>query len=170
MLRSPVVASLAGWLAILEFPELATPDSSMQPTTTLARLARSLQRHRLLKEAPLSFISQRTVCITPSGVLLPNVHQTRPQPHIAPNTVLFMLYQVYMRALLTLCLLLEYSQAVSSDPEFPDQVYMAAVEKRFRDAGIVVPSILNDAYPHGYFVPGSGEGAVDIYGHDGYPL
>ncbi|THZ30687.1 putative beta-galactosidase [Aureobasidium pullulans] len=87
-----------------------------------------------------------------------------------PENVLFMLYQVYMRALLILCLLLEYSQAVSSDPEFPDQVYMAAVEKRFRDAGIVVPSILNDAYPHGFFVPGSGEGAVDIYGHDGYPL
>ncbi|THX48122.1 putative beta-galactosidase, partial [Aureobasidium pullulans] len=64
----------------------------------------------------------------------------------------------------------EYSQAVSSDPEFPDQVYMAAVEKRFRDAGIVVPSILNDAYPHGFFSPGSGVGAVDIYGHDGYPL
>jgi hypothetical protein len=45
---------------------------------------------------------------------------------------------------------------------------MAAVEKRFRDAGIVVPSILNDAYPHGYFAPGTGSGAVDIYGHDGY--
>jgi hypothetical protein len=44
------------------------------------------------------------------------------------------------------------------------QVYMAAVEKKFRDAGIVVPSILNDAYPHGYFAPGTGPGAVDIYG------
>ncbi|KEQ73527.1 putative beta-galactosidase [Aureobasidium namibiae CBS 147.97] len=64
----------------------------------------------------------------------------------------------------------EYSQAVSSDPEFPDQVYMAAVEKKFRDAGIIVPSILNDAYPHGYFAPGTGPGAVDIYGHDSYPL
>ena len=95
----------------------------------------------------------------------------------------------------------EYSQAVSSDPEFPDQVgllsplslilfdvvagqgcyvlsglalanvsqvYMAAVEKKFRDAGIIVPSILNDAYPHGYFAPGTGPGAVDIYGHDAY--
>ncbi|CAD0109214.1 unnamed protein product [Aureobasidium uvarum] len=60
----------------------------------------------------------------------------------------------------------EYSQAVSSDPEFPDQ----AVEQKFRDAGIVVPSILNDAFPHGYFAPGTGVGAVDIYGYDGYPL
>jgi hypothetical protein len=48
------------------------------------------------------------------------------------------------------------------------QVYMAAVEKKFRDAGIVVPSILNDAYPHGYFAPGTGPGAVDVYGFDGY--
>ena len=48
------------------------------------------------------------------------------------------------------------------------QVYMAAVEQKFRDAGIVVPSISNDAYPHGYFAPGTGSGAVQIYGHDGY--
>lgn len=45
---------------------------------------------------------------------------------------------------------------------------MAAVEQKFRDAGIVVPSILNDAYPHGYFAPGTGPGAVNIYGFDGY--
>ncbi|KER00795.1 glycoside hydrolase family 35 protein [Aureobasidium subglaciale EXF-2481] len=70
----------------------------------------------------------------------------------------------------------EYSQAVPSDPEFPDPVYFGAVEQKFRDAGIVVPSISNDAYPHGYFAPGQAA-AVDIYGHDamliflqGYPL
>lgn len=46
---------------------------------------------------------------------------------------------------------------------------MAAVEQKFRDAGIVVPSILNDAYPHGYFSPlHPGPGTVDIYGFDGY--
>lgn len=46
---------------------------------------------------------------------------------------------------------------------------MAAVEQKFRDAGIVVPSILNDAYPHGYFSPlHPGPGTVDIYGYDGY--
>ncbi|KAH0134918.1 putative beta-galactosidase, partial [Aureobasidium melanogenum] len=65
----------------------------------------------------------------------------------------------------------EYSQAVPSDTDFPDGVYMAAVEQKFRDAGIVVPSILNDAYPHGYFSPlHPGPGTVDIYGYDGYPL
>ena len=34
----------------------------------------------------------------------------------------------------------------------------------------MVPFVSNDAYPHGYFAPGTGLGAVDIYGHDGYPL
>lgn len=63
----------------------------------------------------------------------------------------------------------EYSTA---DPpvKFPDTSYMAAVEKQTRDAGIVVPFISNDNAPHGYFTPGSGQGEVDIYGYDGYPL
>jgi len=62
----------------------------------------------------------------------------------------------------------EYSQAVKGI-EFPNPTYFGYVEKQLRDAGIVVPFISNDAYPHGYFAPGQ-PSAVDIYGHDGYPL
>lgn len=62
----------------------------------------------------------------------------------------------------------EYSQAVPG-VEFPNPTYMEFVENQAREAGIVLPFILNDAYPHGYFTPGT-PGGVDIYGHDGYPL
>ncbi|KAK5007345.1 hypothetical protein LTR28_005405, partial [Elasticomyces elasticus] len=62
----------------------------------------------------------------------------------------------------------EYFQA---DPgiDFPNPSYFGYVEDQIRSAGIVVPLLSNDAYPHGYFAPGS-PAAVDIYGHDGYPL
>ncbi|KAJ4353285.1 uncharacterized protein N0V89_005012 [Didymosphaeria variabile] len=53
---------------------------------------------------------------------------------------------------------------------FPDGYYMQYVEDQLRNAGIVVPLISNDASNSGHNVPGSGEGAVDIYGHDGYPV
>lgn len=64
----------------------------------------------------------------------------------------------------------EYSQGVV--PEFPDPVYFSYVEQQYRNGGIVVPLISNDAYPHGYFADGPPRqpAAVDIYGHDGYPL
>lgn len=48
--------------------------------------------------------------------------------------------------------------------------YMADVEAMWREAGIVLPYLINDALPIGNFVPGSGVGAGDIYGFDGYPL
>ena len=65
----------------------------------------------------------------------------------------------------------EYSGGDENAPEFPDPVYWNYVEDQVRDAGIVVPLINNEAYPHGYFAPGGDWGAeVDIYGHDGYPL
>ncbi|KAF3071167.1 putative beta-galactosidase E [Daldinia childiae] len=51
-----------------------------------------------------------------------------------------------------------------------DKQYMAWVETELRDAGIVVPFLSNDAIPFGNFAPGSGVGAVDIYGMDGYPF
>lgn len=38
-----------------------------------------------------------------------------------------------------------------------------------RAAGVLVPFINNDQWPAGDAVPGSGVGAVDIYGHDDYP-
>lgn len=34
----------------------------------------------------------------------------------------------------------------------------------------MVPIVNNDASPDGNFAPGTGVGAIDIYGHDGYPL
>ncbi|KAK3076391.1 hypothetical protein LTS18_013155, partial [Coniosporium uncinatum] len=49
--------------------------------------------------------------------------------------------------------------------------YFQYVEDQYRDAGIVVPFINNDASPKGYFAPnGTNNVTVDIYGHDGYPL
>lgn len=38
-----------------------------------------------------------------------------------------------------------------------------------RNAGVIIPFISNDAGPDGNNAPGTGVGAVDIYGHDGYP-
>ncbi|KAH8890603.1 glycoside hydrolase family 35 protein [Thozetella sp. PMI_491] len=63
----------------------------------------------------------------------------------------------------------EYTGAASG-VYFPDPAYMQYVEDQARKAGIVVPLISNDASAQGHNVPGSGEGQVDIYGHDGYPL
>lgn len=62
----------------------------------------------------------------------------------------------------------EYSSFGTGQTENP--AYMQYVENQARNAGIVVPFISNDAGPDGHNVPGSGTGAVDIYGHDGYPL
>ncbi|USW56803.1 Putative glycoside hydrolase, family 35, Galactose-binding-like domain superfamily [Septoria linicola] len=67
----------------------------------------------------------------------------------------------------------EYSQATADTPEFPDSVYWQYVEDQYRNGGIIVPMISNDAYPHGYFAPGPPalyNATIDIYGHDGYPL
>ncbi|CAK7244442.1 MAG: hypothetical protein STHCBS139747_005981 [Sporothrix thermara] len=57
--------------------------------------------------------------------------------------------------------------------EFPapsNRAYMAFVEEQLRAAGIVVPFIDNDNLAEGYWAPGTGEGAVDIYGIDAYPV
>ncbi|PWY94572.1 hypothetical protein BO94DRAFT_553494 [Aspergillus sclerotioniger CBS 115572] len=51
-----------------------------------------------------------------------------------------------------------------------EKEYMAYVEDQYRQAGIVVPLIVNDAEPLGDFAPGTGVGAVDIYSFDFYPL
>lgn len=47
---------------------------------------------------------------------------------------------------------------------------MQYVEDQVRKAGVVIPLISNDAAPFGHNAPGTGQGAVDIYGYDGYPL
>ncbi|OKL55621.1 putative beta-galactosidase E [Talaromyces atroroseus] len=59
---------------------------------------------------------------------------------------------------------------VSTFPGEMNREYMAFVERQFRDAGIQVPFIVNDNLVEGYFAPGSGLGAVDIYGIDSYPM
>lgn len=52
---------------------------------------------------------------------------------------------------------------------FPDTLYFGEVEQQYRDAGIVLPYINNDAwYGEGRFAPGT-PSAVDIYGVDSYP-
>lgn len=51
-----------------------------------------------------------------------------------------------------------------------NRYYMADVGQMWRDSGITVPFIVNDATPIGNFAPGSGVGAGDMYGFDAYPL
>ena len=48
--------------------------------------------------------------------------------------------------------------------------YMEEVTNLWRETGIVVPYIINDALPVGNFLPGSGPGEAEIWGYDGYPL
>ncbi|KAM0542864.1 hypothetical protein ACHAPJ_012587 [Fusarium lateritium] len=62
----------------------------------------------------------------------------------------------------------EYSAAVGTP--FPSHSYLKYVNDQARKAGVVVPLINNDAWQGGTGAPGTGEGAVDIYGHDGYPV
>jgi beta-galactosidase GanA len=60
-----------------------------------------------------------------------------------------------------------------SGSSFPSQMnkeYIDNVNKQYREAGIVVPFINNDNNILGSFAPGTGVGAVDIYGIDAYPL
>ncbi|KAH8429096.1 glycoside hydrolase family 35 protein [Aspergillus melleus] len=65
----------------------------------------------------------------------------------------------------------EYSLCeASSDTSCLDKEYMAYIQKQYRNAGIEVPFIVNDAVPVGNFAPGTGLGAADIYGFDFYPL
>lgn len=67
----------------------------------------------------------------------------------------------------------EYTVATDDYTLFPDSVYFQAVMDQYRDAGIIVPLISNDASPQGYFAPGPPQrydAVIDIYGHDGYPL
>ncbi|UZP39343.1 hypothetical protein NXS19_007159 [Fusarium pseudograminearum] len=62
----------------------------------------------------------------------------------------------------------EYSAAQGTP--FPNHDYLKYVNDQARKAGIVVPLINNDAWQGGTGAPGTGPGAVDIYGHDGYPV
>lgn len=53
--------------------------------------------------------------------------------------------------------------------EWPDVEYIETVNELYREAGIVVPFINNEASPIGLFTPGE-PGGPDIYGHDSYPI
>jgi beta-galactosidase len=64
----------------------------------------------------------------------------------------------------------EYSGACCGVDNFPDGDYVQYVEDQARNAGVIVPMISNDAWAGGHDAPGTGAGAVDIYGHDSYPL
>ncbi|KAF7177626.1 hypothetical protein CNMCM7691_005987 [Aspergillus felis] len=60
-----------------------------------------------------------------------------------------------------------------SESEFPtpmNKEVMAYAERQLRDAGVVVPSVVNDNKNLGYFAPGTGLGETDIYGIDAYPM
>lgn len=59
----------------------------------------------------------------------------------------------------------EYSAGLNN-VTFPDVDYMNNLMKQFRDLGIVVPLINNDAWAKGPIT----DAPVDIYGHDAYPL
>ncbi|KAL4867077.1 putative beta-galactosidase A [Aspergillus spectabilis] len=63
----------------------------------------------------------------------------------------------------------EYSQFQENYTE-PQGGYMQYLIDQLRDAGIVVPITNNDAFDNGYNAPGTGEGEVDIYGYDNYPI
>ncbi|KAI0129915.1 lactase [Xylariales sp. AK1849] len=53
--------------------------------------------------------------------------------------------------------------------EWPDVRYIEAVKQQFRDAGVVVPFVNNEAAIIGLFTPEK-PGGPDIYGHDSYPI
>jgi beta-galactosidase GanA len=57
-----------------------------------------------------------------------------------------------------------FSNGFSFDPQ-----YMQDIMDSARASGVVIPFMNNDAAAEGHDAPGSGVGAVDIYGHDSYP-
>jgi hypothetical protein len=60
---------------------------------------------------------------------------------------------------------------LSSENEFsinPIPSYMTAIEAKFKEDGMTVPTTFNDAWTADNFA--NGPGAVDVYGWDSYPL
>lgn len=70
----------------------------------------------------------------------------------------------------TLCSIPTGATALADVNSCLNPEYMSFIEQTYRDAGITVPFINNDAFPLGDAAPGTGTGAVDIYGYDSYPL
>ncbi|QKX55508.1 uncharacterized protein TRUGW13939_02601 [Talaromyces rugulosus] len=61
------------------------------------------------------------------------------------------------------------NEYTGSNNEF-EPSYMQYIMDEARSNGIVVPFLSNDPGPYGHNAPESGVGAVDVYGHDYYPL
>ncbi|KAF7521836.1 hypothetical protein G7054_g12330 [Neopestalotiopsis clavispora] len=60
-----------------------------------------------------------------------------------------------------------------NNSDFPLQLnrnYMEHVKQQFKDAGVVVPQMVNDHLNQGNWAPGSGLGETDLYGIDAYPM
>ncbi|KAJ3570006.1 hypothetical protein NPX13_g5879 [Xylaria arbuscula] len=53
--------------------------------------------------------------------------------------------------------------------KFPDYDYIEMVNQQYRDAGVVVPLVNNEASISGVLTPDK-PGGPDIYGHDSYPI
>ena len=62
----------------------------------------------------------------------------------------------------------EYSLA-TKDIDLPDVYYWEYLKAQYRQAGIIVPFINNEASPEGIITPTT-PAQIDIFGHDGYPL
>ncbi|KAH6653217.1 putative beta-galactosidase E [Truncatella angustata] len=60
-----------------------------------------------------------------------------------------------------------------NNTEFPADLnrnYMEHVKQQFKDAGVVVPQMVNDHLNQGNWAPGTGLGESELYGIDAYPM
>lgn len=64
----------------------------------------------------------------------------------------------------------ELSNPAAPGYDWPANGYMKFLRDEFNNAGINVPLIHNDVAHFGYYAPGTGVGAVDVYTYDYYPL
>ena len=62
----------------------------------------------------------------------------------------------------------EYQHALDGFP-MPEYDYWRSVDRQFRETGIEVPYLNNEAHMYGYITAHT-PASVDIYGHDSYPL
>ncbi|KAG7135028.1 beta-galactosidase A like protein [Verticillium longisporum] len=64
----------------------------------------------------------------------------------------------------------EYQNTIDQDLyPMPDFDYWERVQNQYRDAGVIVPYVNNEAHMNGYITAHT-PASVDIYGHDSYPL
>ncbi|EEY23389.1 beta-galactosidase [Verticillium alfalfae VaMs.102] len=64
----------------------------------------------------------------------------------------------------------EYQNTIDQELyPMPDYDYWERVQNQYRDAGVIVPYVNNEAHMNGYITAHT-PASVDIYGHDSYPL